>query len=409
VNDPTAVEEAIELLDGLLKRNPRREAADEARRLLDHLMEKSGRDQTYTGLGPHKPFRFSKPPGHSRPLATPAGVPSQPDGQPIGRSAEELIGAPDSAVAAEAAKEARDESGIDGLAVSAESVKHNAFTTYEGAEEPASGRKAAAPAPPPLRTQEIVPDSADETLSEWGLRLAEVSETTAAMAAARSFAVILLPSRLLVVDKARTVLSEFWAVSREEAAERLRRCRGVLLDDAPSGRSVVLARRLRSMGLSVTVVPLLPDLVYSGGEDVIEFAFSDSACGTVTSSGRKSFGWDQVRLVNAARVGLPGAGAAYRLVLDLFVAQPQRLLRIWETTVNFARSGLGGKMGAAQSLQAVIEYLDARTPRALKTPSFRAMAKKSGPPLDFHSPAELDHYNRWFLYAGFGKYATSDL
>jgi hypothetical protein len=259
-----------------------------------------------------------------------------------------------------------------------------------------------------LLAGEIVPDSSGDTLTSWGFRPAVESEVAAAMAAARSYAVILLPSASLIMDKALAVLGEFWTVRPDEAAEQLRRCRGILLDDAPSGRAVVLARKMRGLGLPVTVVPIVPEIAYATCEDVFELAWNDLTCSNVSSKERRSFGWEQVRLANVARVGLPGAGAAYRLVLELFVAQPHCFLRYWENTVNFARSGLGGKPpAAADPLQSLVEYLDRRAPRALKTPSFGAMAKKTGPPLDFHSPAELDHYDRWFLYAGFGKYSAN--
>jgi len=372
--DPTAADETVELLEDFLRRNPPSETADEGRRLLAHIVEQTGRDHTYDGLGPYKPFHFRQPPSRPHPLATPVGAPSPPEGQPIGWSAKEITG----------------------------------LTESSREDTPATnhGQDARATISPFLPTREIVPDATGESLTDWGLQPAGSSEVVAAMAAARSYAVILLPSTSLVADKGLALLSEFWTVGCEEARDLLRRCRGILLDDAPSGRSIVLARKLRNLGLSVTIVPLLPDIIYATSEDVVEFAWNDRACSNVTSAGHRSFGWDQVRLVNLARVGLPGAGAAYRFVLDLFVTQPHCLLRYWENTVNFARSRIGEPSGAADSLLSLVAYLDRQTSRALKTPSFRAVAKKSGPSLDFHSPAELDHYNRWFLYVGFGKYST---
>jgi len=386
--DPTAADEAIEWLEKFLNRTAAENAEslrpevkaqrEEARRLLDQLVEQTGRGDTYEGLGPYKPFRFAEPPEKSVEAVAPAEeVPGEKQefegaiAEPVGRSGP--------------VEDARSE------------------------KQEIAAEKSVGPTEPPLPTREIVPDAAGQTLTSWGFQPATSSEIVAAMAAARTFAVIVLPGRALVADKALALLAEFWMVGPQEAAEQLRRCRGILLDDAPSGRAVVLARKMRSLGLPVTVVPLLPDLIYIGGEDVLEFSWSDSICGNVTASGRRSFGWDQVRLVNLARVGLPGAGSAYRRVLDLFVAQPHGQLRYWENTVNFARSSVGEQRAMQESsLQLLVEYLDRCAPRALQTPSFRAAAKKSGAPLDFHSPAELDHYNRWFFYAGFGKYSADE-
>jgi membrane associated rhomboid family serine protease len=365
--DPTATDEAIGVIEDLLGREPPREMAKEARLLLDRLIERSGRGDTYKGLSPYKPFRFGQSGVAPQPLETPAGVPSRPEGRPIGRSAEEIV----------------------------------------GADEPT-------PSPTPTAPQaivtarEIVPDSSEDTLHEWGFRPAEPHEVAAAMAATRTYAVILLPSKSLIVSEVLQILGDFWKVAPNEAIEQLRLCRGLLLDDAPSGRAVVLARKLRKLGLPVTVVPILPDITYARCEDVLELAWDDTTCSNVTATGRCSFAWDRIRMVNIGRVALPGAGQAFRLVLDLYVAESHCLLRVWENTVNLARSTLKGKVGAADSLQPLIEHLDQWAPRALKTPSFRAVAKKTAPPLDFHSPAELDHYNRWFLYAGFGKYSATE-
>jgi hypothetical protein len=395
--DPTAVEEAIKLIEDFLHRNPSREAADEARGLLDHLIEEGGRGRTYEGLGPYKPFHFSPLPGRSRPRATPAGAPSQPAGLPIGWSAAEITGASEPGRPAEPVEPLTPTTGPTLAEPTIPSI------SLEAVVSPAS-----APAQPPLPMREVVPDSNGCVFAERSFRPASSFEIAAAMTAAQSYAVILLPGPSLIMDKALALLSEFWMIRPDEAAEHLRRSQGLLLDDAPSGRSVVLARKMRGLGLPVTVVPLLPDLVYATSDDVFEFTWNDSICSNAASTGRRSFGWEQIRLVNLARVGLPGAGAAYRLVLDLFVAQPHCHLRYWESTVNFGRSSLGGQPGAANALQSLVEYLDRRTPRTLKTPSFRTVAKKVGPPLDFHSPAELDHGNRWFLYAGFGKYSAGE-
>jgi len=366
--DPTATDEAIELIEDLLAGNPTRETADEARGLLDHLIETSGRGQTYSGLSPHKPFHFSTPPEKSAAPPTPSGVPIGTNGLPIGRAAAELLG--------------------------------------EGEAPPTPS-----PEPPEkiISPREVLPDSQGHLISDWGRRTAATtSEVAAAMAAAHTFAVILLPGKAPLTSELLGLLGELWTIGPEEAAEELRRCRGVLLDDAPSGRAVVLARKLHHIGVPVSIVPLSPDLAYATCEDVLEFAWSDSTCTNVTARGRRSFGWDQVRLANVGRLGLPGAGQAFRLVLDLFVADPHCLLRFWESTLNYLRSSLGGNLGVANSLQPLVAELDRRTPHALRTPSFRAMVKKTGPPLDFHSPAELDHYDRWFLYAAYGKYSAGE-
>jgi hypothetical protein len=291
-------------------------------------------------------------------------VPSRPAGQPIGRSAREIVG--------------------------------------DGEAPPAPGGRG------PMPAREVVRDEDSQVLRAWRPKPSEPSAVTAAMTEARSFAVILLPGKSLIANEVVALMAGFWSVEPQEARERLRLCRGVLADDVPSGRAVVLTRKLRQLGLPVTTLPLLPEVVYSRGEDVFEFTWTDATCGNVTAFGRRSFAWDQVRLVNAARVGLPGGGAALRLVLDVFVAEPHGWLRYWENTLHFAKSNLADRPGAVDSLRPMIAFLDAHTPRALKPPAFLTVAKKHTEPLDFHSPTELDRYNRWFLYAGLGVYSGGE-
>jgi membrane associated rhomboid family serine protease len=362
--DESSAEEAIGLLEDYLQTRPSRDKADEARGLLQRLIEETGREDTYEGLSDYKSFRFSHPPTAAPALQTPIGVPSRPAGQAIGRSAREIIG--------------------------------------DGEGPPAPAARA------PMPAREVVRDEDSQVLRAWRPKPSEPSAVAAAMTEARSFAVILLPGKSLIANEVVALLANFWSVDPSETRERLRLCRGVLAHDVPSGRAVVLTRKLRQLGLPVTTVPLLPDIVYARGEDVFEFTWTEATCGNVTAISRRSFAWEQIRLVNAARVGLPGGGAAMRFVLDVFAAQPHCWLRYWENTLHFAKSSLGDRAGGIDSLRPVIEFLDAHTPRALKPPAFLAVAKKHGAPLDFHSPTELDRYNRWFLYAGLGVYSGGE-
>lgn len=352
--DPTAADEAIELLEDFLNGRPGKKAADEARRLLGAIIDATQKDDTYEGLSDYKTFRFSESP--------------------------------------KAPESARPERAPVGPAVPARAVP-----------------PPAAPEPKPLASGEVVPDPDDSLFGDTDRpRRPAPSEIAAATASAGSFAVILLPGRKPIAAEAQTLLAQFWSVGPDEAIEQLRHCRGLLLDDAPPGRAVVLSRKLRTLGLPASMVPITPDIAFARGEDVLEFDWTRSHCNNVTATARRSFDWDQVRLANVGRVGLPGAGAAYRLVLDVFVDRPHCLLRYWENTLNFTRSRLDGRAGAAGALPALVQYLGARARKVLVTPSLAAVAKKSGPPLDFHSLAELDHYDRWFLYAGFGKYSRDE-
>ncbi len=367
-SDPTAVEEVIALLEKFLEGQPPREMAVEARTLLDQMIETTGRGSTYAGLSLFKPFRFGKTESDkgAGPLLTPAGAPSRPDGLPIGRSSEEVF----------------------------------------PKEPPKDQVKPCGLAEKPPSLHEIVPDSQGRVLAEWGGPAAGADELAKVMAAASSFAVILLPGKTPITSDKLSALAEFWTVGLPEASNMLKNCRGVLLDDAPSGRAVVLTRKLRGIGLPVTMIPLLPDLVYPTCEEATEFDWTFSTCGNVTRLGRRVFGWEQIRLVNLAQVALPGAGQTFRTVLDMYVGSPHIYLRFWETTVNFGRSALDGQRGGCTTLLGLAKCLDARAKEALKTPAFRAAIAGNAPEA-FESPAELDNYNRWFLYAGFGKYSRA--
>ncbi|MCX8035772.1 MAG: rhomboid family intramembrane serine protease [Candidatus Sumerlaeia bacterium] len=367
-DDPTAVEEVFALLEEFLEGQPPREMAIEARTLLDQMIESTGRGSTYAGLSSFKPFHFGKLDMGKSPtaLATPAGTPSRPDGLPIGRSSEVII--PKEPPAGD--------------------VKPSGLTNGHPS------------------VHEIVLDSQGSTLAEWVTRPAEPDELTKAMATASSFAVILLPGKTSITSDKLSVLAEFWTIGLPEAANRLKHCRGVLLDDVPAGRAVILTRKIRGIGLPATMVPLLPDIVYPICEEVTEFNWSPVSCGNITRFGRRFFGWEQVRLVNLAQVALPGAGQTFRTVLDMYVESPHIYLRFWETTVNFGRSLLDGQRGICTTLPALAKCLNERATKALKTPAFREAAA-GDTPAAFESPAELDNYNRWFLYAGFGKYAKT--
>lgn len=390
-------EECIDLLEAFIASKPPRDAANEARRLLLDAAEAAGKADTYTNLNPeHKPFRFETPLSDEEPAPR----------KPIGRSAEEIYPA-DEFPAAQAPKEA--EASPKAALVEPQADTEPELLGLKRRDRPKEGEHAAEPLPSSepaddepitienLRVGQIVPDSGD-TLSGT---TAPVTPA-ATLAEAKSFAVIMLPEQKPISKEILALLANFWSLDRDQAMSWLRNTRGVLLDDVPSGRALVAARKLRNLGLPVGVVPLTPDLVYRGGEDVLELNWDESNCSNITAAGRIVFPWSDVRLVNIGRVALSGSGSAYRRVLDVFPANQERYVRFWETTVHFARSRLSGVPVTIGGLAALAEYLDSRAPRAIKTPSFRAVIKKSGPPLDFHSPAELDHYNRWFLYAGFG-------
>ena len=347
--DPQSAVEAIDLLESFLSGQPAYDLANEARRLLAQLTNATGGD-TYAGLSENKPFRFREP--------APAAI--EPPAEPAGEEAAAPV----------------------------------------ALEEPV------AVLPPPA--PEIVPESHSQTLSSWGRKDPEPVDVTTAMEATSAFAVILLPNRTPLGREAVATLATFWQISQDQAAERLRVCRGILLDDAPVGRAKVLSRKLRSLGLPVAIVPLLPDIAYGDIEDVLEFEWNDSQSGNITVIGRRIFDWSDLRMANIGRVGLPGAGAAYRTVLDLFVGRPHVQLRFWESMLSFNRSVLAGRAGAVDSLAPLVEYIDIWAQGALKTPSFAGMAKKTAAPLDFHSPTELDHYNHWFLYAAFGRYRAEE-
>jgi membrane associated rhomboid family serine protease len=392
-DDPAARQEAIGLLDDFLANRPAYDLADEGRHLREALRAALAPDadaagsrhgspgpeieDTYTGLSPHAPFRFSPgaPPATTQRPDREEGLATQ---KPDREGGPPLASKPAFALDSEP---------------SAPNAPSAISETTAGEEETP---------PPPLAN--VAPDPSGQTLTDWGQLSDNASQAAAAMNAARSCAVILLPGEKPVDRGIFALLAGFWAVTEEQALEIYRDCRGVLIDDTPTGRAIVLGRKMRALGVPAAIVPLVPDIEYPTVEDVTELFWTDKVCGNLTTLARHAFDWNQVRLVNAGRVGLPGGGPAFRNVLDLFIRDPHCHLRVWENTLNFSRSRLAGRTGTIDSLQPLLEYLDVWATHALKTPAFRAAAKKTGPPVDFHLPSELEHYNRWFLYAAFGKY-----
>ncbi|MBM3334717.1 hypothetical protein FJY63_08655, partial [Candidatus Sumerlaeota bacterium] len=376
--DLSAAEEAIGLLGDFLRSNPSPAAASQARQMLDDLIAAAHLGETYRGLSHHKEFRFSKagPLADARgsePLLAPPGAPTR-RGEPVERSAEDFL---------------LETAALERIAPQAE------------APPPES--------PPPASVEDILPDPRGQTLAQWGVSPAGAADVARAMAEARTYAVILLPAENKSAEAILDGLARFWDRETSEALAQLRQCRAVLLDDAPSGRAVAVAHKLGKIGLPAAIVPLLHEIVYTAVEEVYEFSWTDSLAENASVRGATTFAWDQVRLVSVGQVaaaGAVGTDQLWRPALDVFVAQPHCWLRFWADTIDFANSGLDGQIGSADSLQALIEYLDRRASGALKTPSFQAVAKVSGQPVEFLAVSELDNYNRWFLYAGFGKYAA---
>jgi membrane associated rhomboid family serine protease len=223
-------------------------------------------------------------------------------------------------------------------------------------------------------------------------------DETVELTADRKYTLLLAPGTQADLDYLTLSLSPVYGLSVDGMKHALLRRRGILAGDLAADQARKLATDLAAHGQTAQLVPQDRRLDFGPTLDVMQLHDRGWTVRVSHEQGSEDHDWMRVILLGCGWVG-PEPNAACRLVIDMFVRDPNRHFRIWENTcVLPPEAPLGDRRRRFFWLMA---RLIRKAEGAVLTRTLHTLAKNKHDETtaQFGSLIEYDNYLRWHVLA----------
>lgn len=210
------------------------------------------------------------------------------------------------------------------------------------------------------------------------------------------FAVLVMPGQPHNTAALTEIMGALLGMTPEATHYAILRRRGVLAEGLTLDEAEKLARGFAARGQSVTLAAQTRGVDFGEPQDLISYHEHEGVVQWSTFAKTEGGMWSQVLCLSAAVVSLQ-PGTPGRAVLDLFVSDPNRHLRIWENIFIFPKKA--GFFGEGR-FRKLAEEITARAPKATHTQALDNWLEEAGagrPVNSFGSLIEYQSYLRWHM------------
>jgi hypothetical protein len=226
------------------------------------------------------------------------------------------------------------------------------------------------------------------------LRGPEIVELTGG----RLYTLILAPGRPVDIPSLIAVLTPVMRLSLDGVHHAVLRRRGILATDLTAEQIRHLALRLDHRGQAVAAVPQNEGGRFGEALDVAQLVDHGRRFRIGHETGVEERDWRDIVCLGGGWVGL-SPGAPCRAVLDLFLRNPNRHLRLWEATFTYPPDLSAGNRH--QRFLGLTRKLVQRTGHAIHTRTLTTWLEEEPEQetTQFCSLIEYDNYLFWHLLA----------
>jgi hypothetical protein len=212
------------------------------------------------------------------------------------------------------------------------------------------------------------------------------------------YSVILAPGQSLNVQASASILGDLLGLGEAAAKHAFLRRRGILAENLESNEAGELAARFARHGQSVTLVAQTPMVDFPEARDLLSYQDLGDQVQLATFDETFYCAWNEVVCLGTGLVTLTPSSPV-RAVLDMFLANPRRHLRMWESIHVFPK--LAEPVASARFRQLAWQ-ISSKAKRAIHTRTLDTWlvdAQATHPHHHFASLIEYQNYLRWHLLA----------